>query len=153
MDRTRTRFAVRTPSRACLTMLAAAAVLLSACAKTSAGPSGATPPPPVTVKVADADNGKTVHVPQGSTVRVVLGSTYWTVQDGSNHQVLALQGAPTVLPSGGCVPGQGCGTVTATFRALAAGTSVITASRTTCGEALRCTGSEGSYRIVVIVDA
>jgi hypothetical protein len=32
-----------------------------------------------------------------------------------------------------------------------AGTATVTASRTTCGEALRCTGGQGSYTLSVVV--
>jgi hypothetical protein len=45
----------------------------------------------------------------------------------------------------------GCGTVTAVFRAVAPGSATITASRTTCGEALLCTGSAGAYEVTIVV--
>jgi hypothetical protein len=49
------------------------------------------------------------------------------------------------------VPGQGCGTVTAVFAAIAPGSARLTASRISCGEALRCTGSDGVYVLTVTV--
>ena len=41
--------------------------------------------------------------------------------------------------------------MTATFSALRAGRAVVTAHRTSCGEALRCTGNQGSYAVTVMV--
>ncbi len=49
------------------------------------------------------------------------------------------------------MPGGGCGTVTAWFNADGPGTAVVTASRTSCGEAMACGGGAGSYRLTVIV--
>jgi hypothetical protein len=90
-----------------------------------------------------------LHV--GSRLRVVLSSTYWSVDPSSNPEVLRSNGASTIDPQmGGCVPGAGCGTVTATFTATATGSAIVTATRTTCGEALACTGSNGHYTIAVI---
>jgi hypothetical protein len=45
----------------------------------------------------------------------------------------------------------GCGTVTATFRGLRGGQATISASRTTCGEALLCTGSAGAFEVTIVV--
>jgi hypothetical protein len=47
----------------------------------------------------------------------------------------------------------GCGTVTAVFHALKPGQATISASRTTCGEALLCTGSAGAYEVTIVVSA
>lgn len=140
-------------TRAVVTVTAGALVLLTGCAKAQGTSGGASTPSPVqTVTVGDNDTGRTLHVTPGSSVKVVLGSTYWTFGHSSDGGVLSLVGTPNVVPSGGCVPGQGCGTVTGVFRAMAPGTATITASRTSCGEAMRCTGDQGSYRVVVIVD-
>jgi len=101
--------------------------------------------------VTDRDNGTTVKLHVGSRLRVVLSSTYWSVDPSSNPEVLRSNGASTIDPQmGGCVPGAGCGTVTATFTATATGSAIVTATRTTCGEALACTGSNGHYTIAVI---
>src|ERR1700680_110229 len=106
----------------------------------------------VAITASDAENGHTISVRVGDRLTVILHSTYWSVAGSSNAHVMAPDGGPTVSPRpSGCVPGQGCGTVTAAFDAIAVGTSEITAARTTCGEALRCTGSAGSYRLSVVV--
>src|SRR5262249_4248964 len=74
----------------------------------------------------EADNGKTVSAKVGEQVNVVLGSTYWTFGPVSNASVLKLNGAPAIAPTlRGCVPGGGCGTVTASYDAIAPGTAVV----------------------------
>jgi hypothetical protein len=118
-----------------------------------AQPAGATSPgTAATLTATDAENGHRITVHVGDRVSVVLSSTYWNFAGSSNAAVMAPDGAAKVSPNpSGCVPGQGCGTVTATFVAVAPGTAQITASRISCGEALRCTGSAGSYRLTVTV--
>lgn len=135
---------------------AIAAVLCAAataCGGLSSGDPAPSPSPHSAVFAAsDGQNGRTVSLHIGDSLAVTLHSTYWTFAGSSNAAVVAPDGSPAVSPSpSGCVPGQGCGTVTATFDALAVGTAVIDASRTTCGEALLCTGSAGNYRLTVEV--
>jgi hypothetical protein len=104
------------------------------------------------ITASDAENGGTIIVRIGDRLTVTLHSTYWSFAGSSNADVIAPDGLPTVSPMpSGCVPGQGCGKVVAAFDAIAVGTSEITATRITCGEALRCTGSAGSYRVTVVV--
>jgi hypothetical protein len=137
-------------------------LLLAACSAGSAAtPSapiassvGATPAATASNRqVGEADNGRTVSVTVGSEVTLLLGNTYWQVQGSSDPAVLALVSGPTASSAGltACVPGAGCGTVTAVFRALAPGEATITAGRTTCGEALMCTGTAGAYKVTIVV--
>jgi hypothetical protein len=158
-----------------------AAVLLTACGAVSrtqpaattqpsvtasgATPSGqpATPPgqrpplhtPPTNERVLtarDQDNGHAVSLQVGDQLLLVLASTYWKLDGSSDAAVLRQTVPPVVAPqSSGCVPGEGCGTVTARFDAIAAGRADVSAKRTSCGEALSCTGSLGFYRVTVIV--
>jgi hypothetical protein len=108
----------------------------------------------VALTASDAENGRAITVHVGDRVSVILHSTYWNVAGSSNAAVMAPEGSPTVSPKpSGCVPGQGCGTVTAVFVATAPGTAQITASRISCGEALRCSGSAGIYRLTVTVQS
>jgi hypothetical protein len=110
------------------------------------------PPTGVVLTATDAENGHRITVHVGDRVSVILHSTYWNFAASSNALVMAPDGSPTVSPSpSGCVPGQGCGTVTAAFVAIAPGSARLTASRISCGEALRCTGSAGIYRLTVTV--
>jgi hypothetical protein len=50
-----------------------------------------------------------------------------------------------------CVPGEGCGTVSASFRAAKPGTAILEAGRTTCGEARGCVNGEGAYQVTISV--
>jgi hypothetical protein len=113
----------------------------------------AVPTAPSSRQVSEPDNGTTVTLRTGGALRAVLHSTYWQFDPASDPTVLASQGSPSYSPDppGSCVPGGGCGTVTADFQALRPGRAVVTAHRTSCGEALRCTGDAGSWMVTVIV--
>jgi hypothetical protein len=108
-----------------------------------------------TVVAGDIDNGRTLTVATGDRLQVRLGSTYWKFGTVAESSVLRLAGQPSTAASPigttGCVPGAGCGVVTATFDAVAAGRATVTASRTTCGEARGCVGDQGSYQLTVLV--
>jgi len=149
-------FVTRTRLAAC-----AAAVLLAGCQSAShhavpgnSGP-GTTPHSGGgrSVAAAEADNGHTISVAVGDVVVLALHSTYWQVVPLAPGAALRATGPASVAASRstGCPPGQGCGTVTASFQAVASGRVVITASRSSCGEALRCTGAAGSYRLSVVI--
>src|SRR5665213_1223622 len=132
------------------------ALLLEACASTprSATSGSTTSTQPGSAKdviLTDKDKGTTASVHVGDRVTVVLGSTYWTFGTGTGS-VLRSDGPTDVAPqTSGCVPGQGCGTATASFTAVAAGTTTIVATRTSCGEAARCTGANGATKSKVSV--
>jgi hypothetical protein len=151
-----------------------AAALLAACGAAAGGAGGGQPPaavgspaptatarvplrtPPTvdarTVTAGDQDNGRVLSVHVGDHLRVVLASTYWQLAGSSDPNVLRPAGEPAVSPQpSGCVPGGGCGSVTAPFDAVAAGRADVTARRASCGEALACTGAQGSYRVTVVV--
>jgi hypothetical protein len=115
-----------------------------------------TPPTnaPRTVVISDQDNGHSVSLRAGERLELQLGSTYWQVDGSSNSGVLRQTAGTSVAVSPqikGCVPGEGCGTVTALFDAVAPGRADVSAERTTCGEAMSCTGNLGFYRVTVLV--
>jgi hypothetical protein len=150
---------VNSANRACLAMSAAVLMLVgcqSAAQPTQPGSHTSSAAPSSrdhkTVTASEADSGHTITVTAGDDVVVMLHSTYWQLAPLTGG-VLQASGPPAVAPSTpkSCVPGQGCGTVTQTFLARAGGRAVITASRTSCGEAMRCTGSSGSYQLTVVV--
>ena len=104
------------------------------------------------ISVTGRDNGRTITLKRGQRLRVVLSSTYWTFQNSSNRAVLSLDGRPRITRrASGCVAGAGCGTVTATYVAKAAGPALVTATRTSCGEAMGCTDATGRYSLDVVV--
>jgi hypothetical protein len=157
----------------------AAAGLLTACGAVAARPAaasspspGATSPPavvttptgggvplhtpptnaPRTVVVSEQDNSHVVALRVGERLEVVLSSTYWQVNGSSDPGVLRPTVQPTVSPQvRGCVVGEGCGTVTALYDAVAPGRAAVNAKRTSCGEALSCTGNRGFYQITALV--
>jgi len=101
----------------------------------------------------DSANGTTVTISPGERFQVTLASTYWTFDPPSNATVLVPQGGQQTSPGSSCppYPGSGCGTATQVYTAEARGTAVVSAHRTSCGEALRCTGSQGSFTLTVVV--
>jgi hypothetical protein len=107
------------------------------------------------VKVDDSKNGQSVKVHVGDTVKVTLNATYWTFDQSSDPLVLKELGDQVVTPDpvGSCLPGMGCGVTTAWYKALSAGSATVSASRVSCGEALRCVGNQGTYRVRVVVSA
>lgn len=112
------------------------------------GPSGA-----ATIARDDA-NGKTVHVGVGDRLDLILSSDYWSVRGSSAPAVLRQDGPTSRLPRPStcpAIPGLGCTPEQTSFTALAPGIAVITASRASCGEALRCVGDQGRFRVIVVV--
>jgi hypothetical protein len=107
------------------------------------------------VVARDNSNGKTVRVSVGDRLELILASDYWNVDPSSSPAVLRQDGATSYLarPSD-CptIPGLGCIPEQTSFTALAPGTVVITASRTSCGEALACRPDQSRFRLTVIVE-
>ncbi len=104
--------------------------------------------------VRDNANGKTVHMRVGDRLELILASTYWTVHRSSAPDVLQEDGPTRLLPrpkSCSKIPGLGCIPVKTSFTAPTVGRAVITASRTSCGEALRCVGDRGRFKVTVVV--
>ena len=138
-------------------------LVLSGCAQSSAS---GTPAPSVSrksvVTVRTAANGDTVQVHVGQQLRVVLGSateagsTYWAFADVTGPVVIqdgpqVVQAVPVGSAGCGSLPGAGCGTVTLVARAASPGTATITATRTTCGEAMMCPQNRRDFRVVLRV--
>lgn len=106
---------------------------------------------PMTISAGVTDNGHTVTLVTGQRLAVSLNTTFWTFSAPGN--VVRVEGGQRIDRSHPCVPGGGCGTVTEVFDAVATGQTTIAANRTTCGEAMRCVGNAGAYRLTVIVRA
>ena len=148
---------------ACVAILGIA--LMGGCASTASnpGPLDATSPGPVQTTAAvdhaavvldEHANNTTVRVVVGADVVLQLHSTYWMNIGSSRQAVMRENGTPSVHPQpSGCVPGEGCGLEQATFTAVRAGTAVLSASRTSCGEALACGPANSHYRVTILVVA
>lgn len=152
----------RTGWRGCRRPLAglAVALVIAGCGSglASAGhsqpPSGGTAMPIAVTVSSDHVNGRTVRVHVGERLNLILSSTYWQLHGSSAPAVLRQNGAITLLPRpSSCpkLPGLGCVPVRASFEAMAPGTAVITASRTTCGEALACAADLRHFRVTIVV--
>ena len=119
----------------------------------SAVPAGAVAT--ATVHLTDSSKGRTVVVTPGTKVVVVLHSTYWSLQRVVATNVIRQVGGTSTIGvapgSHSCVPGQGCGTVSALFVANHAGTYRLHASRVSCGEALRCSTAQSSWTVTIRV--
>jgi hypothetical protein len=132
---------------------AAVALLMTGCGSASAGSPGPRPPGAVTIVRNDA-NGRTVRLDVGDRLKLTLSSSYWNVHGSPAPAVLRQDGPTSRLPRPSTcpdIPGLGCTPVQTLFTALAPGTAVITATRTTCGEALRCAADQRRFTITVIV--
>ena len=124
--------------------------LLSAACATGVG---ATTSP--TLNLNELSNGHTYVVSPGEHVTLTLHSTYWHVAPLAAQRSVRQIGSTTVvgvLPgTSGCVPGQGCGTVRAHYLAVAPGLVRLRATRTSCGEAMRCSPSQSSWTALLRV--
>jgi hypothetical protein len=109
---------------------------------------------PVVIVVRDDANGKAVSARAGDRIELILSSSYWHVTGSSAPGVLRQDGSPVLLsrPSS-CpdIPGLGCIPVRLDFTALTDGKAVITASRSACGEALRCKPDQTRFNVIVVV--
>jgi hypothetical protein len=106
-----------------------------------------------TVQVDESNNGRTVTLRPGDHLTVVLHSTYWRFNAPSDPAVVSADGDAVSAGSGPACgpPGSGCGTVTAHYTAGHDGKAVVSADRTTCGEALRCTPAQSHWSATVKV--
>ncbi len=107
---------------------------------------------PTRLDIGPSSQGSTVHLGLGGRLRITLPSTYWGHVATSAPAVLGLTGTrtrPSRAP--GCVPGQGCGAVVASFVALRPGTAEVSARRRLCGEDVLCPPAERRFWVRVVV--
>ena len=107
---------------------------------------------PTTHQVSDTDRGATVQAHVGDDIVVTLHSTYWQLVKPAGGVLVAVGSPQTQAggPSCSTVPGSGCGTIRADYRVAQAGNTRISAGRVSCGEAMRCTGSQGRWSVSVV---
>jgi hypothetical protein len=111
---------------------------------------------PTVIVVRDNANGKTVNARVGDRIELILSSTYWNLHGSSAPRVVRQNGPAVVLARPkNCpdLPGLGCTPEQVNFTALADGTAIIRASRTSCGEALRCAPDKTRFAVTLVVRA
>ena len=107
------------------------------------------PTPHLTKNVSDTENKSTVNVKVGDHILIALHSTYWQFPATTSKMFKQLS-EPSYAPLlGGHIPGSGAGTVTVEYVVEETGTGTLTASRTSCGEAMGCTADQGSFLLNV----
>jgi len=126
-----------------LASLAAMAVLLATMNSATAG----------TGRVLNENSAnKTYAIKLGSTFHLVLHSTYWSLTPIITSAPIKLLGdpVPTLDASApGNPPGMGKGTLEWALKAVRVGNFSLKATRTSCGEALRCTDSQSNYLVKI----
>ncbi len=124
---------------------------------TKTGPSPITAPTPAlsasTVQVSEKDKDSTLRVENGTVIDLVLSSTYWKIQPAAGVVLKPILPEPIVTGVLSHPPGMGTGTVEMKYQVVQDGTATISASRTTCGEALRCTGTQGEFMVTIVAGA
>ena len=133
--------------------LAAASLLTAAGCSTVASASVDSSPHHQYV-VRDTSNGKTIWLHTGDRIELILSSNYWRVSGSSAPKVLRQTHATELMPRPSTcphIPGLGCTPERTDFLAVGHGKAVITATRTSCGEALRCTSQNTRYTLIIRV--
>jgi len=136
-------------SRWLLIAVIAVAIPIAGCGSQTSTATG-----PQVIAVHDNVNGKTISARVGDTVELTLSSSYWDVAGSSAPRVLRQDGSAVLLPRPSdcpAIPGLGCVPIRVQFTALTSGSALVKASRTTCGEALRCVKQPTHFTLTVIV--
>ena len=143
-------FAQRHVLTAAAAVVSAVIITMTAGCGTAAPHSGA----PTVLVVRDDANGTVVSASAGDRIRLILSSSYWDVAGSSAPRVLRQDGPPVLLSRpGNCpdIPGLGCAPVQTDFTALTDGKAVITARRSACGEALRCSPDQTRFTVSIVI--
>jgi hypothetical protein len=144
----------RRPTVVAVTVLAVSTVTSAGCGTAASVAHDPVAGGPRVIVVRDDANGKTVPARAGDRIELILSSSYWSVTGSSAPRVLREDGPAVLLPrpsSCPTIPGLGCVPVQADFTALTGGTAVIRASRSSCGEALRCMPDQTRFTVIVVV--
>ena len=112
-----------------------------------------------TTTLSEKNASKTVAAKLGAHVELTLHSMYWQLAVPAKRSSLVSLGQPILKPifpsataPAGCkIAGSGCGTQTWVFLATKVGLTHLIASRTTCGEAMKCTSANSRYTVTVKV--
>ncbi len=104
--------------------------------------------------IDEASNHQVITTHVGGKIVVVLHSTDWSLVRATPSGILRVFGSPVIsappmTPT--TPPGMGQGTQTSVFVARARGTSILRASRTSCGEAKLCLPTPRTFAVTVHV--
>jgi hypothetical protein len=113
------------------------------------------------ISLSEHNNNQTAKVRLGSQVTLTLHSMYWSLTPVKVKASLTEKGSvikkpifPSPTAPAGChIVGSGCGSQSWTFIATKLGITHLRATRTSCGEAMLCTGSNGAYLVTLKVTA
>lgn len=106
-----------------------------------------------TIQVTNSFNGSVIHTAIGHLLNVSLDGQGWTF-DATPARLVKVEIRPTSSIPANCLgPRQTakCGQSSISYRAAGAGTIALRATRSMCGEARRCLGTEGKFSVTVIV--
>jgi hypothetical protein len=111
------------------------------------------------ISVNESSANKSYKIKVGSTITMTLHSMYWSLTPLASNAALKSKGDPVQSPimpgpnaPAGCgIPGSGCGTQVWKFTATKAGVTQLAATRTSCGEAMQCTGDQGKFAVTIRV--
>ena len=102
--------------------------------------------------ISDDANGNSIAVLTNGMVHVVLHSTYWKFQPVTDSRVVGALRDPVVTTDPTVrIPGTGAGTISLDLRAVGPGTAQVSATRETCGEALRCAENQRTFAVTIVV--
>jgi hypothetical protein len=103
-----------------------------------------------TVRLGQADQGRTITLGLGRQAVVRLDQPQWAFQPVAGGAVRALGAPKLVFVNTGCKRVSGCGYVTLTVKAVARGRSTIVALRGLCGELFRCPPSKREFSLTIL---
>jgi hypothetical protein len=142
----------RSRSLATAIVASVAALAVAGCsarggAQTSSGHRTAVIPRPVTLNLSA--NGETVHVRPGTSLTINFDGGGWTVSSHGSGLVQrsGLRTASKVSP---CYPGMWCGNEAADFLVTDVGATVVTASRSVCGEDVICPPTDSQFEVTIL---
>jgi hypothetical protein len=141
-------------SRRAAPAVAVAMLLVTGCARINQSSTPYTGPNAIpTVQVRSAERGATLHTAVGHDVHVVLEGQGWSFDAAPADLVaVAVPSASSGIEAcRGAAQTASCGTTSITYRAERVGTVVLSAARTMCGDARRCTGDEGAFSIRMVL--
>jgi len=104
------------------------------------------------ISLADADNKRNISIKLNTSITIALASTYWLDAKATNLKVVKAKNVVPIpfgptAPEGCQHPGTGCGTSTWVFKASKKGKASFTVTRDSCGEAMRCTPDQATYKL------